>query len=70
MKKRVFEIRLYEVTFTPTTFEIDTKTGADLTPRKTIIGKLSYDCDCLPEKIKQELVEIIRVNMLKNLKAA
>ena len=70
MKKRVFEIRLGEITFTPTTYEIDTKTGEELMPKRTVIGQLSYDCTFLPEELRQQLVDIIRETMLENARPA
>ena len=54
----VVEIKLVQVNFVPTTYEVDDE-GNRLTTPRTVIGQLAFDCAALPENMQTQLREII-----------
>lgn len=58
MAKTIVEVKLVQVNFVPTTYEVDEK-GNRLTARRTVIGQLAFDSAFLPEDVQTQLREII-----------
>ena len=54
----IVKIKLVQVNFVPTTYEVDDK-GNRLTMPRTVIGQLALDCEFLPDDVQAQLREII-----------
>lgn len=68
MARVVVEIKLVQVSFVPTVYKVS-ETGEVVTPKRTVIGQLAYDCEFLPGELRSRLEEIIQQEYAKSVSA-